>query len=151
MKSAHEGVNQISKDVTQTQQQRRESPTVTLTRHASKCKVHKLHQDTVLNKSDNNNNPAVAWDSILHTILHQYYILHFFSSVDNYSKTRYKKLFTHVESHPSAVSLLESGEQRYIKAINNSNNNKVPGEIKRSRDLRGGRWSWTFKLAQKRS
>ena len=28
---------------------------------------------------------------------------------------------------------------------------KVPGEIKRSRDLRGGRWSWTFKLAPKRS
>ena len=28
---------------------------------------------------------------------------------------------------------------------------QVPGEIKRSRDLRGGRWSWTFKLAQKRS
>ena len=27
----------------------------------------------------------------------------------------------------------------------------VPGEIKRSRDLRGGRWSWTFKFAQKRS
>ena len=27
-----------------------------------------------------------------------------------YSKTRYKKLFTHVESHASAVSLLESGE-----------------------------------------
>jgi len=25
-------------------------------------------------------------------------------------KTRYKKLFTHVESHASAVSLLESGE-----------------------------------------
>ena len=38
-------------------------------------------------------------------------------------KTRYKKkLFTHVESHASAVSLLESGEQRYIKAINNNNN-----------------------------
>ena len=35
-------------------------------------------------------------------------------------KTRYKKLFTHVESHASAVSLLESGEQRYIKAINNN-------------------------------
>ena len=34
-----------------------------------------------------------------------------------YSKTRYKKLFTHVESHACAVSLLESGEQRYIKAI----------------------------------
>ena len=29
--------------------------------------------------------------------------------------------------------------------------NRVPGEIKRSRDLRGGRWSWTLKLAQKRS
>ena len=27
-----------------------------------------------------------------------------------YSKTRYKKLLTHVESHASAVSLLESGE-----------------------------------------
>ena len=27
----------------------------------------------------------------------------------------------------------------------------VPGEIKRSRDLRGGRWSWTLKFAQKRS
>ena len=40
-----------------------------------------------------------------------------------YSKTRYKKLFTHVESHASALSLLESGEQRYIKAINNNNNN----------------------------
>ena len=38
-------------------------------------------------------------------------------------KTRYKKLVTHIESHASAVSLLESGEQRYIKAINNNNNN----------------------------
>ena len=37
-----------------------------------------------------------------------------------YSKMRYKKLFTHVESHASAVSLLKSGEQRYIKAINNN-------------------------------
>ena len=24
---------------------------------------------------------------------------------------------------------------------------RVPGEIKRSRDLRGGRWSWTLNLA----
>ena len=32
-----------------------------------------------------------------------------------YLKTRYKKLFTHVESHASAASLLKSGEQRYIK------------------------------------
>ena len=32
----------------------------------------------------------------------------------------YKKLFTHIESRASAVSLLESGEQRYIKAINNN-------------------------------
>ena len=39
-----------------------------------------------------------------------------------YSKMRYKKLFTHVESHASAVTLLESREQRYIKAINNNNN-----------------------------
>ena len=27
----------------------------------------------------------------------------------------------------------------------------MPGEIKRSRDLRGGSWSWTLKFAQKRS
>ena len=34
---------------------------------------------------------------------------------------RYKKLFTRVESHVNAASLLKSGEQRYIKAINNTN------------------------------
>ena len=34
------------------------------------------------------------------------YVPHF----GGYSKTRYKKLFTHVESHASALSLLESGE-----------------------------------------
>ena len=28
---------------------------------------------------------------------------------------------------------------------------QVQGEIKRSRDLRGGRWSWTLNFAQKRS
>ena len=33
-----------------------------------------------------------------------------------YLKTHYKKLFTHGESHASAKSLLESGEQRYIKS-----------------------------------
>ena len=32
-------------------------------------------------------------------------------------------LFTHVESHASAVSLIESGDLCYIKAINNNNNN----------------------------
>ena len=37
-----------------------------------------------------------------------------------YSKTRYKKLFTHVESYARAGSLIESGEYRYIKAINNN-------------------------------
>ena len=37
-----------------------------------------------------------------------------------FKNMRYKKLFTHVESHASATSLLESGEQRYIKAINNN-------------------------------
>ena len=34
-----------------------------------------------------------------------------------FKKRAIKKLFTHVESHASAVSLLNSGEQRYIKAI----------------------------------
>ena len=32
-----------------------------------------------------------------------------------------------------------------------SGETRVPGEIKRSRDLRGGRWSWTLTFAQKRS
>ena len=32
---------------------------------------------------------------------------------------RCEKLFTHVGSRASVVSLVESGEQRYIKAINN--------------------------------
>ena len=36
-----------------------------------------------------------------------------------YSKTRDKKQVTFVELQASAVSLLESGEKRYIKAINN--------------------------------
>ena len=37
-KSTHEGVNQHSTVVTKTQQQRPESPTVTLTWHVSKCR-----------------------------------------------------------------------------------------------------------------
>ena len=36
--STNEGVNEHTKDVTQTAQQRPESPTVTLTWHGSKCK-----------------------------------------------------------------------------------------------------------------
>ena len=35
--------------------------------------------------------------------------------------THSKNLVTHVEPHASAVSLLESGDYRYIKAINNNN------------------------------
>ena len=41
------------------------------------------------------------------------------TSVD-VKKMRDKKLVTHVESHVSTVSLLESGEQHCIKAINNN-------------------------------
>ena len=48
--------------------------------------------------------------------------IHHFSG---YSKTCYKKLFTPVESHASAVSLLKSGEQCDTKAINNNNNNNI--------------------------
>ena len=44
----HKGGNQRSKDVTQVQQQRPESPTATLTWHASKYKAHKLHQWYIL-------------------------------------------------------------------------------------------------------
>ena len=40
----------------------------------------------------------------------------YITSVD-IQKTRCKKLVTHVESHASAVSLLQSGKQRCIKAV----------------------------------
>ena len=40
----HKGVNQCLKNVTQAQQQKPELPSVTLTWHASKYKVHQLHQ-----------------------------------------------------------------------------------------------------------
>ena len=39
------------------------------------------------------------------------------TNIGEYSKTCYKKLVTRVESHASAVSLPESGEKRYMKAI----------------------------------
>ena len=42
------------------------------------------------------------------------------------------------------------GEGDYIP-IATRLSHRVPGEIKRSRDLRGGRWSWTLTFAQKRS
>ena len=41
--STHMGINQRTKDFTQTQQQSPESPTVTLTWLARKYKVHELH------------------------------------------------------------------------------------------------------------
>ena len=41
--STNKRVNKHSKDITQTQQQRPESPTVNLTWHVSKYKAHKLH------------------------------------------------------------------------------------------------------------
>ena len=44
------------------------------------------------------------------------YVHHF----DGWSEPHYKKLVTQVESQASAVSLLESREQRCIKAINNA-------------------------------
>ena len=46
--SRHKGVNQRSKYVTQVVQQRLELPTVTLTWHACKYNVHKLHQRYIL-------------------------------------------------------------------------------------------------------
>ena len=48
--STHKGGNQRSKDVTQAQQQRPESPAATLTPHACKCEVRKLHQSYSLKK-----------------------------------------------------------------------------------------------------
>ena len=46
--STNRGDNHLSKYVTQAQQQRPESPTVTLAWHACKYKVHKLHQRYIL-------------------------------------------------------------------------------------------------------
>ena len=46
--SIQKGVNKRSKHVTQTQQQRPESPTVTLTWHVCKYKGHKLHLRDIL-------------------------------------------------------------------------------------------------------
>ena len=48
-----------------------------------------------------------------------------YNTLVDIKKTRYKKLVTHVESHASAVSLLESGEWRYMNVIKNSNNHVV--------------------------
>ena len=60
------------------------------------------------------------------------------TSVDT-QKTRYKKLFTHVESHASAMSLLESGEYRYIKAINHNNNNNITVQVDWAKNSKTGR------------
>ena len=46
--STHKEINRRSKEVTQVQQQRPESPTVTLTWYESKYKVRKLHQRYIL-------------------------------------------------------------------------------------------------------
>ena len=83
----------------------------------------------------NTNAPYVcgfAWSDMVHGCIHGVYKTRRNGSnfmchqpwqhFGGYSKTRYKKLFIHVESHSSVVSLLGSGEQRHIKAIINSNN-----------------------------
>ena len=51
------------------------------------------------------------------------------TSVDIQLKRAIKNLFTRVESYASAMSLLESREQRYIRAINNNSNKDVFSEI----------------------
>ena len=50
----------------------------------------------------------------------------------------------------STITVVSGWFQLRTRAVSKSSY-KVPGEIKRSRDHRGGRWSWTFKFAQKRS
>ena len=44
-----------------------------------------------------------------------------------------EKLAIHVESHASAVSLLESGEQRYIKVIHNNINSNLKERVEKKR------------------
>ena len=50
------------------------------------------------------------------------------------------------ESYYKAVEAMDL----YIMYTSQRWSVRVPGEIKRSRDLRGGRWSWTLTFAQKR-
>ena len=58
-----------------------------------------------------------------------------------------------LSSHVICSSLTGSSEsaRELYKSDQQNCERRVPGEIKRSRDLRGGRWSWTLNLAQKRS
>ena len=50
------------------------------------------------------------------------------------------------------VLLVRCARRWYLKEeLYRTRLHRVPGEIKRSRDLRGGRWSWTLTFAQKRS
>ena len=58
-------------------------------------------------------------------------------------KTHYTKLVTHVEAHASAVSLLESGEQCYIKATNNNSNNKASWQNESEEMMEQTRYSRT--------
>ena len=51
------------------------------------------------------------------------------------------------EGADSVGGQLRGYKERPVSGVNH----RVPGEIKRSRDLRGGRWSWTLTFAQKRS
>ena len=49
------------------------------------------------------------------------------------------------------VGVLWAQLSKVLKPVRWAGSVRVPGEIKRSRDLRGGRWSWTLTFAQKRS
>ena len=63
--STHKGVNWRSKDVTQSQQQWPQLPTVTLTLHACKYKVHKLYQRYILKSQNVNSQICYTVSSIL--------------------------------------------------------------------------------------
>ena len=51
--------------------------------------------------------------------------------------TRYKRIQSLIQNHMPmcAVSLLESKEQRYVKAMNNNNNNDINTRYKRIQSL----------------
>ena len=53
-------------------------------------------------------------------------------------------------SHEQLVPVLvvpgSVSHEQYITVFIVTSSVRVPGEIKRSRDLRGGRWSWTLTL-----
>ncbi len=67
------------------------------------------------------------------------------SAVEPITLALFPTLSPSLIGHPASVDVKQHKKSIFV------NVHRVPGKIKRSRDLRGGRWSWTLTFAQKRS